>query len=202
MAQRESAPSVQRNKDPILNILKEYIVSSGRLLEIGSGTGEHAIYFGKHLPKVQWVTSDVKTNHKTIKEWLKEAKLPNVHGPEVLKIGKDDFPRGKFDYIFSANTLHIMSWKEDKSLFKLLGKRLREGALVFFYGPFNYDGKFTSASNEEFEGWLKGRDPQSGIRNFEDVCQTMIKNGFELRDDHEMPANNRLLVFARLPFKA
>lgn len=200
MAEMLTSPSVARNKDPILNILKKYIDTAGRLLEIGSGTGEHAIYFAKHLPKVQWVTSDVKPNHVNIKVWLKDAKLGNVHGPEVLKIGKDDFPKGKFDYVFTANTLHIMSWKEDKSLFKLLGKRLREGAKVLIYGPFNYDGKFTSDSNEEFDGWLKDRDPKSGIRNFEDVHQSLEKFGFELVCDHEMPANNRLLVFERLKF--
>ena len=95
-----------------------------------------------------------------------------------------------------------MSWKEDKTLFKLLGKRLREGSLVFFYGPFNYDGKFTSPSNEEFEKWLKERNPKSGIRAFEDVESSMQKFGFKLLKDHEMPANNRLLVFERLSFKS
>lgn len=201
MSQKNYAPSVERNKDPIYKVLKEYIDSKARLLEIGSGTGQHAVFLGEKFPKIQWITSDVKPNHSDIKEWLKEAKLPNVHGPEVLKIGKDDFPRGKFDFIFTANTLHIMSWKEDKSLFKLLGKRLREGAIVFFYGPFNYEGKFTTPSNEEFDGWLKNRDSKSGIRNFEDINQSMEKSGFELINDHEMPANNRLLVFKRLAFK-
>lgn len=200
MSKRESSPSVARNRDHILKILEQYVEKAGRLLEIGSGTGEHAIYLAKNLPKLQWVTSDIKPNHPNIKAWLKEAKLPNVHGPEVLKIGKDDFPRGKFDFVFTANTLHIMSWKEDKSFFKLLGKRLREGSKVFIYGPFNYEGKFTSPSNEEFDGWLKERDPKSGIRNFEDVIQNMNKFGFEIVCDHEMPANNRLLVFERLKF--
>ena len=200
MTEKVKSPSVARNKDPILNVLKQYVDKAGRLLEIGSGTGEHAIYLAKNLPKLQWVTSDVKPNHVHIKAWLKDAKLSNVHGPEVLKIGKDDFPKGKFDYVFTANTLHIMSWKEDKSLFKLLGKRLREGSKVFIYGPFNYDGNFTSDSNEEFDGWLKDRDPKSGIRNFEDVCQSLAKFGFELINDHEMPANNRLLAFERMKF--
>lgn len=196
---KKIAPSVDRNKQAILDILKIYI-TKGRLLEIGSGTGQHAVYFAEHFRNLHWVTSDVKPNHPDIKAWLAEAKLKNIHGPEVLKIGKDDFPKGAFDYVFTANTLHIMSWKENKALFKILGKRLRERSLVFFYGPFNYEGEFTSQSNENFNTWLKERNPLSGIRNYEDVRINMEKVGFEFIEDHEMPANNRVLVFERLPF--
>ncbi|MEC7275553.1 MAG: DUF938 domain-containing protein [Bdellovibrionota bacterium] len=192
------SPACERNKEPILSVLKEYGINEGRLLEIGSGTGQHAVAFAGHFPKLHWVCSDVKENHAGIKEWLKEAKLSNIHGPETLKVGVDDFPdKRPFDFVFSANTLHIMSWKEDKALFKLLGKRLREPALVFFYGPFNYNGSFTSESNEQFDASLKERNPSSGIRNFEDVESALIKNGFKLIKDHEMPSNNRLLVFER-----
>jgi cyclopropane fatty-acyl-phospholipid synthase-like methyltransferase len=198
--QKRSAPSVERNKGPIKEILKEYVHKSGRLLEVGSGTGEHAVYFGKEFRQIQWVTTELKENHPIIKSYLKEAKLSNVHGPETYRVGIDDFPKSKFDYVFTANTIHIMSWKEDKSFFKLLGKRLREGALVFIYGPFNYDGKFTSDSNEKFNDWLKERDPKSAIRNIEDVVSAMNKSGLQLLNDHEMPAHNRLLVFERMKF--
>jgi predicted O-methyltransferase YrrM len=194
-------PSTERNKGPILEILKTYIAGVGRLLEIGSGNGQHAIYFGEYFKNIEWVTSDVEANHEEIREWLLEANLKNVYGPVALRVGTDDFPKGIFDFVFTANTLHIMSWKENKALYKLLGKRLREGAVVFFYGPFNYQGKFTSKSNEEFDKWLKDRDIKSGIRNFEDVMQNMEKAGFKLLQDHEMPANNRLLVFERLAFQ-
>ncbi|MBT4790380.1 MAG: DUF938 domain-containing protein [Halobacteriovoraceae bacterium] len=195
------APSVERNKEPIFDILKKYI-SKGKLLEIGSGNGQHAVYFAEKLPQVQWTTSDTRESQTQIKLWLKEAQLKNLLGPVVLKVGNDDFPKGAFDYVFTANTLHIMSWKENKCLFKLLGKRLREGSLAFFYGPFNYNGNFTSDSNEQFNKWLKERDLRSGIRNFEDVNQSMVKFGFKFLEDFEMPANNRLLVFERLPFMA
>lgn len=200
MKKQESA-STERNKEPILEILKLYISGVGRLLEIGSGTGQHAVYFAKHFKNIEWVTSDTKGNHKNIMAWLKEAKLKNAHGPKALKVGVDDFPKGIFNFVFTANTLHIMSWKENKALFKLLGKRLREGAQVFFYGPFNYDGKFTPPSNEDFDKWLKDKDLKSGIRNFEDVLQNMEKTGFKLLKDHEMPTNNRMLVFERLSFE-
>ena len=197
------APACERNQQPILEVLKQYNLTEGRLLEVGSGTGQHAVYMAKNFPNLHWVCSDLEENHDGIKSWLKEAKLSNIHGPERFKIGKDDFPGKKpFQYVFTANTLHIMSWKEDKSLFKLLGKRLREGALVFFYGPFNYKGQFTSESNRDFDAWLKEKySSASGIRNFEDILGAMTKFGFKLLSDHEMPANNRMLVFERLPFQ-
>jgi cyclopropane fatty-acyl-phospholipid synthase-like methyltransferase len=193
-----TSPSVERNKQPILEVLSLYIGEHARLLEIGSGTGEHAIYFSTHFKEMIWVTSDKKEQHPVITQNLRNAKLKNVGGPAQLDVGSDDFPDRPFNYVFTANTLHIMSWKENKSLFKLLGKRLREGAVVFIYGPFNYGGKFTSSSNEEFDKWLKENNPASGVRHFEDVLGLMQKKGFKLLKDHEMPANNRLLVFERL----
>lgn len=198
---KPTSPAAERNKDAILEILKMYLSGGGRLLEIGTGTGQHAIHCAEYLQNIEWVTSDVKANHNGIVSWLKEHRLKNLHGPETLKIGRDDFPKGTFDFVFTANTLHIMSWKENKTLFKLLGKRLREGAGVFFYGPFNYEGKFTTPSNEAFDQYLKANDIKSGIRNFEDVLQSMEKAGFKLLEDHEMPANNRLLTFERLAFE-
>jgi cyclopropane fatty-acyl-phospholipid synthase-like methyltransferase len=197
----EDSPSVARNKDFILEVLKTYITRGGRLLEIGSGTGEHAVYFAKHFQNLHWVTSELKENHEYITLRLKKAQLPNLHGPELFRAGKDDFSDTRpFDYVFSANTLHIMSWKENKALFKLLGKRLREEALVLFYGPFNYNQTFSSPSNQQFDQWLKERNPQSGIRHFEDVSQNMEKSGFVLLKDQEMPANNRILIFKRQAF--
>lgn len=199
--QGQFASSCERNRDPILDVLKQYL-KTGRLLEIGSGTGQHAVYFANHFSQLQWVCSDRKENHQIIQDRLKEVRLPNLHGPMTLKIGEDDFPdKRPFQYVFTANTLHIMPWKENKTLFKLLGKRLREGALVFIYGPFNYQGKYTSPSNESFDKWLKDTHSESSaIRNFEDVLSAMQKNGFKLLNDHQMPANNRLLVFERLSY--
>lgn len=193
--------AADRNKDPILEVLKEYIHGEKRLLEIGTGTAQHAVHFAKHFKQLMWVTSDVAENHAVISAALKKENLKNLYGPSKLKIGEDDFPRGSFDYVYTANTLHIMSWKECKTLFKLLGKRLREGSLVFFYGPFKYRGDFTSESNKEFDAMLKERDIRSGIRNFEDVNNNMTEHGFKLLDDHDMPANNRLLVYERKSFQ-
>lgn len=199
--QRPYSPACERNREPILEVLKEYITySDERLLEVGSGTGQHAVYFAPHFPKLEWYPSDLSRNHAGMKEWFKEARLPNIQAPIRFEIGKDEFPKLKFEIVFTANTFHIMHWKECKSLIKMLGHRLREGARVFIYGPFNYNGAFTSVSNEEFDKSLKAEDPLRGIRSFEDVNNNMVKQGFELLEDREMPANNRMLVYRRLKF--
>lgn len=202
MNEKKTAPSVARNRGPILEILSLYIKEEkGTLLEIGSGTGEHAIYFAPKFPKLSWVCSDQQENHEVIKAWIEEGNDKNIIGPKSLKIGEDDFPKMSFQYVFTANTLHIMSWKEVKTLIKLIGKRLRQDSLVFIYGPFNYNGEFTSDSNKQFNEWLKQRNPESGIRDFEKVKDLMAKAGLSLEFDHEMPANNRLLVFKRQKFR-
>lgn len=191
----------ERNKAPIFEVLKDYLLESGRLFEVGSGTGQHSIYICQKMPKLHWVTSDLVSNLEGLKYNLKEAKLSNIHGPEKFELPGDDFPSKRpFDYVFTANTLHIMSWKNAKTLFKLVGKRLREGCLFFIYGPFKYNGLFTSESNELFDQSLKLRDPQSGIRNFEDIKVSLEKYGFKLLKDHEMPAYNHLLVFEKNKF--
>ncbi len=124
-----------------------------------------------------------------------------IQKAQRLDVAKDDFPKLRFDVVFTANTFHIMSWKDCKSFIKLLGHRLREGSRAVFYGPFKYNGEYTSESNKEFDAMLKTRDPQSGIRAFEDINTNMMKQGFELVEDYEMPANNHCLVYVRLKFE-
>lgn len=193
----------ERNQASILEVLKNYIKTSDRrILEIGSGTGQHAIYFAPHFPYLEWYPTDLAKNLAGIKLNLAEAKIPNILIPLKLDVGCDDFPKLKFDVVFTANTFHIMHWKEAKSFIKLLGHRLREGSRAIFYGPFKYEGQFTSTSNEAFDLELKKQDPLSGIRSFEDINNAMIKNGFELVDDIDMPANNKILVYTRLKFIA
>lgn len=185
----------------ILAVLKEVITEDNkRVLEIGSGSAQHAVYFAKNLKEIIWTTSDVASEHGKIKSVLDEAKLPNLRGPLAFEIGKDDFPKYNYDIVFTADTFHDMSWKQCKNLIKILGNRLREGAQVIIYGPFNYDGKFTSKSNSMLDQKLKEQDPQKGIRSFEDINKNMTKNGFILFKDYEMSANNRMLVFTRLVF--
>jgi len=197
----ETLKASDRNKDPILKVLKEVLtIDNKRILEIGSGPAEHAVYFAKNLKEIIWTTTDVLSEHGRIKAALEMAKLPNLRGPLAFEIGKDDFPKYNYDIVFTANTFHIMSWKQCKNLMKILGNRLREGSQVIIYGPFNYEGNFTSESNAQFDQSLKAQDPAAGIRSFEDINKNMKKNGFELFKDYEMPANNRMLVFTRLVF--
>lgn len=191
----------ERNKNPILNVLKEIFEDHKlRVLEVGSGSGEHAAFFATYFKNIVWTTTDRLSEHERIKKTLKDAKLPNLRGPLEFEVGKDELPRYTYDVIFTANTFHIMNWKQCKNLMKILGTRLREGSQVIIYGPFNYNNEFTSESNAEFDRKLKEIDPQRGIRSFEDVNNNMLKNGFTLYKDYEMPANNRMLVFTRLVF--
>lgn len=198
---KPTSDACDRNREPILKVLQDFITRDDRrLLEIGSGTGQHAVYFAPHFPQLEWHPTDVSEKLKGIKLWMHEAGTPNIQPPVRLEVGKDDFPKVKFDVVFTANTFHIMHWKEGKSLIKLLGHRLREGSRAIFYGPFKYEGQFTSPSNEAFDRNLKQSDPLSGIRSFEDVNNAMIKNGFELIADVDMPANNQMLIYSRLKF--
>lgn len=193
--------AAERNKEPILKVLKEVIRRQHkRLLEIGAGTGQHAIYLAPFFPHLEWTPTELPENLSPLARRVHEIKIPNIRQPHAFEVGQDDFPIQTYDVVFTANTFHIMHWKECKSLIKLLSIRLSEGGKVVIYGPFNYNGQFTSPSNEEFDKSLREKDPLSGIRSFEDVNKAMIKHGFELVEDYEMPANNRTLVFNRLKF--
>lgn len=197
--EKPNAPSCERNKEPILEVFRKYIDMNKepyRIFEVGSGTGQHACFFSEQLDNVEWTTSDLAENHAGIRSWISESKK-NIHGPVEFEAGKGQIDLSKYQAVFSANTLHIMGWKSCKTLFKVLGKTMKTDALVFFYGPFNYLGKYTSPSNEEFDKWLKEKGSHMGIRSFEDVTNNMAKNGFFLKEDIEMPANNRVLVFEK-----
>ncbi len=191
------SPACERNQDPILSVLKPLLINSCHLLEIGSGTGQHAVYFAKNLPHVTWHTSDLSENHIAINSWLNAKKLPNTRAPFELNVQKEQWPEQKFDVIYSANTLHIMSWKAVEQFFAQLDQHITSKGLLIIYGPFNYQGKFTSDSNQQFEQWLKSEDPQRGIRDFEAVNDLAEHAGLSLINDNEMPANNRLIVWQK-----
>jgi len=192
--------SCERNKDPILAVLREHFVRATRVLEIGSGTGQHAVHFAAALPRLTWQTADLPANHEGIRLWISEAGLPNVLPPLTLDMLKaETWPEATFDAIFSANTFHIMSWPAVERAFGFIGSVLAPGGVLAVYGPFNYGGDYTSDSNRNFDGWLKNRDPLSGIRDFEAVDALARAQGLRLVDDVEMPANNRTLVWVRGP---
>ncbi len=191
------APACERNREPILSVLRRWFADRRRVLEIGSGTGQHAAYFAAALPQLQWQASDREEHLPGIRQWLDEAALPNTPPPLALDVAQGPWPQACFDAAFSANTLHIMGWPEVEACFAGLGDVLADDAVLTVYGPFNYGGDYTSASNREFDAWLKARDPRSGIRDFEAVDALARGIGLTLAEDAAMPANNRCLVWTR-----
>lgn len=186
----------ERNREPILEVLRQHFDGRRHVLEIGSGTGQHAVHFAAALPWVTWQTSELEANLAGIQEWLVEAGLPNLPPPIALDVA-GAWPQMRFDAVFTANTLHIMGWPDVRTLFAALPQVLTADAVLAVYGPFNYNGRFTSPSNEAFDAWLKQRSPHSGIRDFAAVDELVRAIGFTLVDDRPMPANNRTLVWRR-----
>jgi len=192
------SPSCERNQQVILDRLKTVIQSKDKkLLEIGSGTGQHAVFMAAQMPQITWYTSDLLVNHPGIKLWLKDAATENIIYPIEYQAGKTQLPQVNADIVYTANTLHIMSWDNALSLIKQLGESLIVGTKIVIYGPFNYKGQFTSDSNANFDLELKKQNPQSGIRDFELVVENMLNENITLLEDIEMPANNRLLYFIK-----
>lgn len=186
--------SCDQNRDPIFEVLAPLVRDRSTLLEIGSGTGQHAVYFGAKLPHLTWQTSDRSENHPGIQQWLDEAGLPNVLPPLELDT-RSEWPDIKVDAVFSANTTHIMHWNDVIGLFQGVGRVLAPQGIFILYGPFNYDGQYTSDSNRRFDQWLKQRDSLSGIRDFEALNQLANEASMTLVSDHAMPANNRILCW-------
>lgn len=189
--------SCENNKEPILAVLKAALRDASLVLEIGSGTGQHAVHFARNLPHLTWQPSDMPENIPGMKLWFEEANLPNIKEPIVLNVADALWPIEEADAIFSANTLHIMSKSQIECMFEGIEQRLAPGGKLCIYGPINYGGKYTSKSNESFDAWLKGQDPKSGIRDFDWVNSLAEKAGLKLVHDHEMPANNRLLEWRK-----
>lgn len=189
------AESSEINKDPILAVLKEIFAQSQRVLEIASGTGQHAVYFGRGLPHLTWQPSELAQHLAGIQVWLDEAQLPNVLAPLALDVNDALWPIAPVDAVFNANTVHIISWPEVERLFAHIARIVVPGGRVCLYGPYNYGGKFTSAGNARFDDWLKSRNPVSGVRDFEAVDRLAASHGLNLLRDIAMPSSNRALVW-------
>lgn len=193
------AESCEQNRAPIQTVLEEVFADRKQVLEIASGTGQHAVYFGQALPHLIWQTSELPTNHAGIQAWLDEAGLANVRSPLVIDVNAADWPTPMVDAVFNANTVHIVAWPAVQRMFAGIGRVLAVGGILCLYGPFNYGGRFTSDSNARFDAWLKQRDPHSGVRDFEAINQLAAAQGLTLLRDIAMPTNNRSLVWQRLP---
>lgn len=192
------AESCDQNREPILSVIKPRLLDATALLEIGSGTGQHAVYFAPHLRHLTWQPSDVSEHHPGIQAWLDEAGLPNVPPPLALDVSDPAaWPRAVYDAVFTANTVHIMGEPEVAALFAGVGRVLACGGVFLIYGPFNYDGQYTSDSNARFDLWLKQRDAHSGIKDMNWLKGLADSADLVLEEDIAMPANNRILVWRR-----
>lgn len=186
----------ENNKLFILPILQKAFKTCTSVLEIGSGTGQHAVYFAKELPKVTWQTSDLLVNHAGIKQWIHENPSVNLQLPITLDL-VSPWPIEKISAIYTANTLHIISLPLVERFFEGVKKHLAHEGKLCIYGPFKYKGQYTSESNASFDIWLKERNIHSGIRDIEYIIELANEAGLTLLSDHAMPANNRLLEFIK-----
>ncbi len=194
---RPFSEACEQNKLPILKVLKEQLNGSKTVLEIGSGTGQHGIFFTQHMAHLTWQPTELAENLPGIRAWIEFAQSKNVLPPIELDVGNVQWNLGPVECIFSANTIHIMSWNHVIALFGGAGKTALPGARLIVYGPFNYGNQYTSESNRQFDAMLRNRDPLSGIRNFEDIDELATAAKFTLIRDYAMPENNRLLVWQK-----
>lgn len=192
----------ENNKQPILEILQTELQGFSHVLEIGSGTGQHSVYFVPNLPEIQWQTSDVISNHRHIIAWHNAYPAPNLHLPLAFDLAQDSVPVSShldrpYDVIFTANTLHIISWVLVERLFTLASDALPTDGKLIVYGPFNENGKYTSEGNQRFDAMLRAGNLDSGIRDKEDVVSLANTHHLQLSKTYAMPTNNQLLVFQK-----
>ncbi|MGP4969878.1 DUF938 domain-containing protein [Psychrobacter aquimaris] len=198
----------ENNKQPILEVLQNELKGFKHLLEIGSGTGQHSVYFAPRLPEIQWQTSDVISNHRHIAAWHHAYPAPNLSLPLAFDLAHDTVPINSqsansniakpYDVIFTANTLHIISWALVERLFVLVSDALPMDGKLIVYGPFNENGNYTSEGNRQFDHSLRQRDANSGIRHLEDVIDLANTHHLTLSKRHAMPSNNQILIFIKL----
>jgi len=191
--------SCERNQRPILKVLQETLTNQQHVLEIASGTGQHAVYFGRALPHLSWQTSELTQNHEGILAWLNEIKLPNVLPPITINVNDAKWPVEIVDTVFNANTVHIITWPEVERLFAGIARVLNPSGILCLYGPFKYKGEFTSESNARFDALLKSRNRNSGIRDFETINRLAETHDLLLVKDVAMPNYNQTLVWQRAP---
>lgn len=192
----------ENNKYPILAVLQKELADTVQILEVGSGTGQHSVYFAPELPHLKWQTSDVLANHAAIHAWHAAYPATNLYAPLAFDLSSDSVPINAdinmpYDALFTANTLHIIAWPLVERLFALAGDILPSFGKLIVYGPFNENGQYTSASNQQFDMSLRQRDPNSGIRDKEDILALANKHHLMLSNTYEMPANNQLLIFQK-----
>jgi hypothetical protein len=195
---KQSWPAPERTKAPLLAVLERVLPASGSLLEVASGSGQHAAHFARALPGLRWLPSDHDPdNLASIRAWVAESGLPNLLPPIELDVRSQRWDVGMLDAAFNANMIHIAPGECCTGLFAGLGRHLTLGAIFVLYGPFRIAGTHTAPSNAEFDAGLRARDPSWGVRDIEAVEAEAAQVGLALRERVAMPANNQSLVFVR-----
>ena len=204
MDRRETAPSPERNKQPILEVLLRVLPASGLVLEIGSGTGQHVAHFARALPGLTFQPSEMDTErHASINAWVQHENLANVRPPLAIDLLAEPWPVTEANAILCINVIHISPWEATLALMKGAGNILEPGGVLVTYGPYKRGGQHTAPSNEEFDrNFLKARDPRFGVRDLEEVAKAASDYGLELEETIPMPANNFTLVFRKRPITA
>lgn len=197
MADKPFSDYAERNSGPILDILVKEFTSISRVLEIGSGTGQHAVRFAAALPHLQWQTSDLVENHAGIRAWVNDSGLSNLQLPLALDVRTADIAATSFDAVYSANTSHIMGMPAVERMFDRVGAALTERGLFCLYGPFRQGGEFNTQSNADFHENLRARDPEMGIRHIEVLDELGSRNKLHRLRMYAMPANNHLVVWQK-----
>jgi cyclopropane fatty-acyl-phospholipid synthase-like methyltransferase len=194
-----TAPAAERNKEPILAVLEPLLPSTGTVLEIASGTGQHVVHFARALPHITWLPSDASAEARdSIAAWLDAERLPNVQAPIALDVLERPWPVNRqIDAMVCINLIHISPWTVTAALFAGAAELLSDAGLVYLYGPYKQQGRHTAPSNEAFDRSLRAQNPAWGVRNLEDVIQTAANAGFEHLATVEMPANNLSVAFRR-----
>lgn len=195
MPDKVFAESAERNSGPILEVLRSAFAQCRNVLEIGSGTGQHAVRFASTLEYLQWQTSDLDENHESIKAWIADSGLTNIASPLSLDVRTATLPEHCYDGIYSSNTAHIMSYAAVEDMFSIVGRALCDGGAFCLYGPVRQHGEFNTASNAEFDRTLRARDPESGIRDLEDLDELGSRHGLARTHFYAMPANNHIAVW-------
>lgn len=195
---KQHAPATARNREPIREVLARELPPSGTVLEIASGSGEHAMHFARTFPDLAWQPSDAsEAALASIAAWLAEVQLPNLRAPIALDVTAASWPLAHADAIVCINMVHIAPWHATLGLFAGAQRLLSGGALLYLYGPYRFGGAFTAPSNAGFDRWLRERDPRWGVRDVDELTRTAGDHGFALREVVAMPANNHSLVFRR-----
>lgn len=191
-------PAAENNKHAILKVIAPWLAYARTVIEIGAGSGQHAVHFAAAMPHLHWQASELSQALPGVAAWIDEAALPNLPPPALLDVAAGHWPAGCWDAIYTANTLHYMAWAAVGELFTQAASRLPAGAPLLIYGPFNRDGRYTSAGNARLDAWLRDRDPTYALRDRAAVIALAAHAGFVLCQDHGMPANNHLLAFRRV----